>query len=175
MTDYPADLCCERTLRDGRRVVIRPIRAEDEPAEKRFFAALSSEAKRLRFMKFVREVAPRTIHSFTHVDYDRTMAFVCESAAGGAPGIVGEARYAALPGGKACEFGIVIADAWHKSGIAGLLMAELIRAARDKGYETMESIVLRENRDERRFARALGFEETRPADDPATVRVVKRL
>jgi GNAT superfamily N-acetyltransferase len=66
------------------------------------------------------------IHFFTHIDYDRHMAFVCEHEGR----LVGEARYVANPGGDSCEFGVVIADDWHKSGIAGLLIEALIGAAR---------------------------------------------
>jgi acetyltransferase len=175
MAAYPAHLARERRLDDGRVVLVRPIRPEDEAEERRFFAGLSDEAKRMRFMKFVKEVSEKLIHSFTHIDYEKHMAFVCEARNDAAPHLVGEARYAAIPGTQSCEFGVVIADAWHKSGIAGLLMAALIQAARDQGYETMEGMVLRENAEELRFARALGFEPAASPDDPTTVRVVKRL
>lgn len=175
MADYPAHLACERTLRDGRKVTIRPIRPEDEAEERRFFAALSSDAKRLRFMKFVKEVSDKMIHTFTHIDYAKHMAFVCEADVGGARRLVGEARYALMFGTWACEFGVVIADDWHKSGIAGLLMAALIQEARAQGYERMEGMVLRENTAERRFAKALGFVESRIEGDPTSVRVVKLL
>ena len=172
---YPAHLVREHRLADGRSVLIRPIRADDEPAERQFFDALSPEAKRMRFMKFVKSLSDKMIHFFTRIDYESHMAFVCEAQVDGRAELVGEARYVAAPQERSCEFGVVIADAWHKSGIAGLLMDALIRAARSRGYETMEGLVLRENRDVRRFARALGFEEMLSADDPGNIRVAKRL
>ena len=171
MVDYPAQLERERCLADGRRVTLRPIRADDEPGERAFFDRLSGETKQLRFMKFVSGVNEQLIHFFTHIDYDRHMAFVCEHDGR----LVGEARYVANADGRSCEFGVVIADDWHKSGIAGLLMDALIEAARARGFETMEGLVLRTNRAMLRFVRALGFElEPRP-DDPTLVRVVKKL
>jgi len=175
MAGYPSHLMRERCLADGRTVVIRPVRPEDLDGMRRFFAGLSAEAKRMRFMKFVHDVNERMLHAFTHIDYEKQMAFVCEARIDGEPRIVGDARYGAIPGTRSCEFGVVIADAWHKSGIAGLLMAELIGAARAGGYETMESLALRENAAERRFAKALGFEERPSAEDPGAVRTVKRL
>jgi acetyltransferase len=171
MAEYPAQLERTRRLADGRSVVIRPIRADDEPGERVFFDKLSGESKQLRFMKFVKAVNDTLIHFFTHIDYDRHMAFVCEHAGR----LVGEARYVANPGGASCEFGVVIADDWHKSGIAGLLMAALIEAAQARGFETMEGLVLRENRAMLRFVRALGFELAPEPYEPTTVRVVKRL
>jgi acetyltransferase len=171
MADYPAQLARERTLFDGRRVTIRPIRPDDEAGEQRFFDALSGESKQLRFMKFVKSLNEKMIHFFTHIDYDRHMAFVCEHEGR----LVGEARYVANPGKQSCEFGVVIADDWHKSGIAGLLMEALIEAARARGFATMEGLVLRNNRPMLRFVRALGFEVSPEPYEPTLVRVVKRL
>jgi acetyltransferase len=175
MTEYPAALERRRTLFDGRPVLIRPVRPDDEAAERAFFERLSSETRRLRFMKFVRSVNERLIHSFTHVDYESRMAFVCEATVGEQQRIVGEARYAAIQGGRSCDFGIVIADDWHKSGIAGLLMEALIRHARAHGLETMESLVYRDNRPMLRFVKALGFQVYPIAGEPTTVQVVKLL
>jgi L-amino acid N-acyltransferase YncA len=70
---------------------------------------------------------------------------------------------------------VVIADDWHKTGIAGLLMEALIRAAQTSGFGTMEGLVLRENRDMLRFVKALGFEATPDPAEATMVRAVKKL
>jgi acetyltransferase len=171
MATYPAHLEKRHVLADGRSVMLRPVRPEDEIAERGFFARLSEEARRLRFMKFVAAVNERLVHSFTHVDYEERMAFVCEHRGE----IVGEARYAATPHTASCDFGIVIADAWHRSGIAGLLMQALTDHARSRGYETMEGLVLRDNRTMLRFVRALGFELRPIPGEPTLLQVVKVL
>ena len=168
---YPDRLVREHRLADGRTIVLRPIRPDDEPALRRFFAALSADSLHLRFQKWVREVAEKTLHAFTHVDYDRHMAFICLSG----EEIVGEARYIANQDGASCEFAVVLADAWHKSGIAGLLMQALIEAARSRGLRSMEGLVLRENADMLRFVRALGFEAHHDPLEPTLMRVRKRL
>jgi acetyltransferase len=171
LADYPADLASEHRLADGRTVLIRPIRDDDEAEERRFFAGLSDDAKSMRFMKSVGALSERLIHSFTHVDYESRMAFVCEHDMR----IVGEARYSALPHEPSCDFGIVIADDWHRSGIAGLLMDALMRHAAAKGFDTMEGMVLRVNRPMLKFVRALGFELLPLPLDPTLVQVVKSL
>jgi RimJ/RimL family protein N-acetyltransferase len=99
------------------------------------------------------------------------MAFVCEHRGE----IVGEARYAAVPDTNSCDFGIVIADTWHKTGIAGLLMDALIRHARAQGFDTMESIVLRENRSMLKFVQALGFELIAMPQEGTLVQALKNL
>jgi acetyltransferase len=69
----------------------------------------------------------------------------------------------------------MIADDWRKSGIAGLLMDALIRAARARGVKRMEGLVLRTNGAMLRFARALGFHTEAMPDDATIVLVVKDL
>ena len=68
MAEYPLHLVRRRTLADGREVVIRPIRAEDEMQTRDFYDHLSEDARELRFMKFVKAVSDKLIHFFTHID-----------------------------------------------------------------------------------------------------------
>ena len=175
MAEYPARLAREHRLFDGRKVTIRPIRAADDAGERDLLNRLSGESRYLRFHKWVRAPSEKLIHFLTDVDYDRHMAFVCAAADAGREALVGEARYVVNPDARSCEFGVMIADDWRKSGIAGLLMQALIDTAREKGLSSMEGLVLRRNAAMLRFARALGFEILDAPEDPFTVRVVKRL
>lgn len=169
--EYPAHLARQRVTRDGRAVLVRPVRADDEALLGEFFAALSEGTRRLRFQRFTGALTEGLMHFYTHIDYDRHMAFVCE--AGGR--IVGDARYVANPHTRSCELGIVIADDWHHSGVAQLLMHALTRAAQARGFETMEGLVLAENADMLDFVRELGFEVHASQEDATLVRIVKRL
>ena len=176
MADYPSRLARERRLFDGRKVVIRPVRADDDLLERDFLASrVSGESRYLRFHKWVGAPSDKLIHFLTDIDYDRHMAFVCIHGEGDDAEVAGEARYVVNPDGKSCEFGVVIADAWRKSGVAGLLMEALIRVARERGMSSMEGLVLRNNRPMLRFARALGFEAHSVAEDATTLRIVKKL
>src|SRR5690349_16873775 len=100
---YPAHLLRQCRLADGRTVLIRPVRAEDEPALREFFHGLSGAARRLRFQRFTGAMTDELIRFYAHIDYDRHMAFVGEVQGR----IVGDARYVANPGTRTCELGIV--------------------------------------------------------------------
>ena len=158
-------------LADGRRVVVRPVAACDEPAERRFFAGLSPHARRLRFHHWADAVNDGLIHFFTHIDQDQHLAFVCEHEGE----VVGEARCVADPDGASCELGIVVSDDWHHTGIAQLLLSALLDAASAHGYRRMEGLVLSDNADMLDFVRAFGFAVQRVPEDPTLVRVVKHL
>lgn len=158
-------------LADGREVAIRPVREDDERALLAFFTALSPATRRLRFQRFTGALGEALMRFYTRIDYDRHMAFVCEHDGR----IVGDARYVANPGTRSCELGIVVADDWHHSGIAQLLMEALVRAARERGFETLEGLVLADNADMLDFVRELGFAVEEMPAEPELVRVTKRL
>lgn len=165
---------CERRLAGGRLVRIRPICAADAGREREFLSALSGESRYLRFHQWVAAPSDKLVHFLTDIDHDRHVAFVCAAVSPDGEEIVGEGRFIVGPDERGCEFGIVIADQWHKTGIAGLLMAALIRTAKAKGLETMEGEVLRSNTAMLRFARALGFEVSGKDSDAQSVRMIKR-
>ena len=172
MAGYPTHLVRRRQLADGRPVTIRPVRAEDNDAERRFLDGLSPESRRLRFLGRVSASESKLVRFLTQVDYDRHMAFVAESAEGE---IVGNARYVVNADARSCEFGVVVADAWRHTGLAQLLMDALTRSARARRLETMEGLVMSENHDMLEFARSLGFELATDPVQPALVRAVLRL
>ena len=171
MPAYPLHLVRHARLADGRTVTIRPVRHEDEPAKRAFFDGLSDETKRLRFHAFAQPLNDALIRFYTHIDYDRHMAFVCEHD----ERLMGEARYVANPGGRSCEFGVVVADDWRGSGIARLLMDALIDTARERGFDSMEGLVLRDNLRMLEFVRKLGFEVQAPSLDGSMVRIRRKL
>jgi acetyltransferase len=175
VAEYPAHLARAHRLADGSEVTIRPIRRDDDARERDFLNHLSPDTWYLRFHKFVAAPSDTLVHFFTDIDYDRHMAFVCVAPHYGTEEVVGEARYVVIPHSRNCDLGIMIADNWHKSGIAGLLMEALIRAARERGLERMEGLVLASNRAMLRFARALGFEVQPISDDLTTRLIVKKL
>jgi len=175
MAEYPSHLVREHLLFDGRTVTIRPIRPDDAPLVREFLDELSGQSKYMRFQKWVHAPSEKLIHFLIDVDYDRHMALVCTAPHGGREEIVGEARYAAAPEGGTCELGIVIGDAWHKSGIAGLLMEALLHAAQERGLARMEGFVLAGNTEMLRFVRALGFETEPVRGDWTLVHISKML
>ena len=88
---------------------------------------------------------------------------------------IGVARYVAGPSGDDCEFAIAIDDTWQGSGVAGILMLSLIDAARARGMRKMEAFILASNDKMIKFARQLGFEVRRDADDPGMMHAVRSL
>ncbi len=172
---YPAELVEQFTLRDGARVTIRPIRAQDLELERAFVRDMSVESRYFRFLHTLRQLDEPTLIRFTDIDYDLQMALiavVCENAL---EVQVGVARYVVGSSGRDCEFAVAVADCWQGKGIAGRLMRQLMNAARDRGLETMEGFVLYGNQGMFALADALGFRTESMTGDASLRRVVRDL
>lgn len=175
MAEYPAHLVRTRHLFDGTEVTVRPIRPQDAGMEQEFVRGLSDDSRYFRFMGQLRELSPRKLQYMTSIDYDRHMALVGTVMRDGKELEIGVARYVAAPNGDSCEFAIAVDDAWQGSGVAGILMAALMEAAREKGLKSMEGFVMASNHKMLKFARQLGFTPHRDIGDCDTVHVVRPL
>lgn len=172
---YPGHLARERVLPDGRPVLIRPIRPEDELHERRFLARLSPETRRKRFKQWAGTRDGELAHFHTGLDYDRHVAFVCAVRDGQGDRLVGEACYLVNADGRSCEFAIVVADEWQHTGVAQLLMRDLMHTAAERGIEVMASFVFASNAGMLDFARELGFTAEPVPQDARLVRISRTL
>jgi len=172
---YPAELMRRHRMLDGSEVTVRPIRPEDEGLEADFMRHLSSESRYKRFMTAVSELPEGKLKYLTDVDYVNHMALVATVVREGKEIEVGVADYVTEPPGTGCEFAIAVDDAWQGSGLAGVLMADLISAARARGLTDMEGFILATNQRMLKFARQLGFRAVHDPDDRRTVHVVRKL
>ena len=173
---YPAHLTSEWRAPDGTRVIVRPIRPDDAGVEEDFVRMLSPEARYLRFMSTIRELTPQMVARFTRIDYERDMAFVAITGETGKDEKeIGVARYITDPDGTACEFAIVVADAWQRAGLGRYMMARLIDVARIRGLVSMHGDILAGNRRMLKLAGEMGFAITPSPSDPALRRATLSL
>jgi acetyltransferase len=163
---YPAELARPWRSRDGRVVLVRPIRPEDAAAHAEAFRSLGPEDVRWRFFSQLRELPAAQIARMTQIDYDREMAFVAvEAQPGGPDRTVGVARLIRDPGSGDGEFAVVTMPGWKHQGLGRHLMERLFEWGREQGMQGVTGQVLADNRPMIGFVRALGFTLTRVAGE----------
>lgn len=174
-TLYPVELLQALALGDGSRVVVRPIRPEDRQIEREFVQALSNESKYFRFMSALRELSESMLDRLTQIDYDREMALIAVVCENGRETEIGVARYIVNADAISCEFAVAVADAWQHRGVGSILIRSLVEAARRRGLQVMEGIVVAGNYKMLGLMNALGFSIHTEAGDASVRRVSKRL
>ncbi len=169
---YPAELEETIVLEGDRRLILRPVRPEDEPAFIDAFSKLDPSDVRLRFFAPLKTLTHELAARLTQIDYDREMALVlAEPGPAGRAAILGVARMHADPDIQNAEFAVVVRSDAQGRGFGFLLMSRLIAYARKRGLRLLFGIVLRDNQTMLSLCRELGFTISPAADDPTLFRV----
>ena len=172
--DYPAHVVCAWRDADGTIVRIRPITVADAELIRQFVRALSAEARYMRFMAAVHELAPQTVDLLTRIDHQRNAALIATVHNGAADRVVGVARYALNADGYSYDFAVVVADDWRRRGLGRRLMTLLVETAAARGLNEIGGDVLAINQPMLAFANALGFGVS-ASNDPTVRRVLLNL
>lgn len=157
ITPYPAKYITNYVTKDGRTVVLRPIRPEDEPMWLEMFENFSEQTIMNRFFQYVRDTPHEMRVRYCNIDYDREMAIVGETIEGGKRKIVGVVRLVIEPRGKSGEFAVAVADPWQGVGIGSKMVDYIIGIAEDKNLERIDAVVLSRNTRMLELCRKLGF------------------
>ncbi|MEM4151551.1 MAG: bifunctional acetate--CoA ligase family protein/GNAT family N-acetyltransferase, partial [Nitrososphaerota archaeon] len=158
ITPYPTKYVRPWRLKDGREVLLRPIRPEDEPLEYELIKGLSEESSRFRFFQVIREVTHEMLVRFCNIDYDREIAIIAEYNEGGRKRNVGVGRLIIDRDAKRGEFAVLVADDFQGKGLGTKLTDMVIEIAQEKGLDSIYGIVLPENTKMIRLCRKMGFE-----------------
>ena len=156
-------------LRDGTRVVIRPIHESDVELERSFIEAMSPASRRFRFLDTMRWPTEALLRQMTTIDNATDAAYVATIVVEGKEREIGVARFSALPDGHDCEFAVAVADEWQMKGLGTLLMQRLIEVARARGISKMHSSDSSDNSSMRKFAQHLHFTHERDPEDATHV------
>jgi acyl-CoA synthetase (NDP forming)/GNAT superfamily N-acetyltransferase len=159
---YPRELEEIFTMRNGRRVLLRPIRPEDEPEHHVFVSRLTPEDVRFRFFGSVKGLPHSQMARLTQIDYDREMAFIATAsaaAAGEERETLGVVRTSTDPDNERAEFAIVVRSDLKGQGL-GLgrkLLDKMVGYCRSRGTRRMVGQILADNDRMLELARGMGF------------------
>jgi acetyltransferase len=168
---YPRELESEEDL-PHTPVRLRPIRPEDEPALHAFFARLSPEDIRMRFLQSLKRLPQALAARLTQIDYDREMALVALDRRG--DDLLAVARLSADPDNAQAEFGLIVRTDRQGIGLGHLMMTRLLAYAWTRGIGRVTGDVLAENERMSDLCRALGAEIRPHPDDTTLLRVTFR-
>jgi acyl-CoA hydrolase/ribosomal protein S18 acetylase RimI-like enzyme len=146
---YPTDLVSNATLRDGRPVLFRPLRPDDERALRDLFYSHSAETVYLRYGTLLKRLTTRQIQHFVTLDYDKRMAIGAfigsHTGSDEADTLVGVGRYDLDPATNFAECAFAVHDDFQNQALGTYLLRLLMRIARRRHIEGCTAQVLAQN------------------------------
>lgn len=145
ISPYPKEYTYAFRLKNNKKVIIRPIRPEDEPMEAEMFATFSQETMRHRFFQDIKEISHELLTRYTQIDYDREIALIAELTVGKKKKMIGVARLVSDPLSAIGEFAIVVGDPWHFRGLGNRFTDLILEIAKQRGIKKVYAKYLKSN------------------------------
>ena len=118
---YPEKYVKSTILQDGTRVLLRPIKPEDEPMWLEMLGSCSKESLYSRFRYFFHWETHEVATRYCYIDYDREIAIVAEIIEEGQKKLIGVGRLVADPDHETVEYAILIVDAWQQKELGNII------------------------------------------------------
>jgi acetyltransferase len=167
---YPESLVKEVTLKDGKQVLLRPIKPEDEPAWREMLANCSKESIYFRFRYDFFYNSHEVASKFCFIDYDREIAIVAEYEEDGEKKLIGVGRLISDPDQEMMEYAILITDAWQKKELGCILTKYCIEIAKSKGFKVLVAETTKDNKGMISVFRKLNFKMKFNEDSSVSVK-----
>lgn len=161
--------------RSGVKLLVRPTAPEDAGRVAQFFAGLTHDDLRFRFLTPVAKPSASFLENLVRVDHVRTEDFLAFVEVDGEPELVASAMIAADPDMARAEVAIAVAPAFREKGVGWTLLDFVARDARARGIKRLESVECRDNRAAIALEREMGFTASSYPGDATLTLVSKTL
>lgn len=132
------------TLRDGRKVTLRPIDRSDAGKLIDLHDHLSPESQYFRFFGPKPKLAPSEAEYLAHVDFHNRFAIVAEISEDNEKHVVGVGRFD-INEPNVAESAIVVRDDYQGVGLGTALLTRMREVGRGRGLHAFSAEVLAEN------------------------------
>ena len=157
ISPYPKKYEMLWALKNGQKVLLRPIKPEDEPMWLEMFQTFSEESIRYRFFQILKDTPHEVRVRYCNIDYDREIAIVPELEENGQRKILGVTRLSIEPDGKSGEMAFIVTDYWQGLGLGTKMVDYVLDIAKEKGIETVYAIMLQDNYRALALTKKMGF------------------
>ena len=157
---YPEEYVTQRTLKDGAKVMLRPIKPEDEPLWHELLAGCSTQSRWFRFNYLFKQTTHEMASRYCFIDYDRELAIVAEVEEDGRRKLVGIGRLVADVDHQTAEYAVIVVDCWQGRGVGGMLTDYCLELAKKWGVKQVVAEIAKDNSRMLATFRNRGFEIT---------------
>ncbi len=156
--EYPEDLEVRRTIKNGLKVLLRPVRISDEPLLKDFFYSLSDESLYQRFISARKDVPHEMLQDFVVIDYTQKMVILAVLGESGKETIIGIGQYSINRDMHTADIALAVRDEYQTQGLGTELIKYLTYLAKRKGLLGFTAEVLMGNQPVFKLFDKMGFD-----------------
>jgi acetyltransferase len=167
---YPRQWEAVRELEGVGRMLLRPVRPDDEPRYEALMLRMTPTDIRLRLFAPVKKFSHKLMARMTQLDYAREIAFA--AVAGEPEEFLGVVHLAADPDYIRAEYAVMVRSDLKGHGLGWILMQHAIAYAKAEGLRELNGSVLCENTTMLQMCRELGFQVGADPEDPAVKKVM---
>jgi acetyltransferase len=160
---YPREYIKPAKLKDGERILLRPIKPEDEPMWHAMLARCSQESLRFRFRYLFKQTTHEMATRFCFLDYDREIAIVAEIEEQEQRKLMGVGRLVADVDHTNAEYAVLVADPYQGRGLGSLLTDYCLEICKGWGINSVVAETSPENHGMLSIFQRRGFIFDRPA------------
>lgn len=156
--NHPTPYECWLTLKNGKKIFIRPMMPTDKYLVIDFFERLSPQTIYMRFLTQLRALPKNILYRFTHFNYPSEFALVGIIKEDGKDAIVAIARYAYIDHYGNTELGVTVRDDWQHLGIGKALVKKVFDVGKENGIFRFMARVHPDNKIMMQIFLELGYE-----------------
>ncbi len=178
---YPDEFERAATIKDGSKVLIRPVKPTDERIVQQFFYSMSDREVYYRFLHAIKAFPRKDMQRMVNVDYHREMAVLAVTGELGQEEVAGLGRYV-LGHGDMPEVDFAVKESFQGKGLGRAIMNTLVDIAKSRGFKGINAFVMPDNQSSLHILYSLGYAVTglvsqgviemtvhfdRPVDEPS--------
>ncbi len=160
---YPTQYIRRWKLRNGPRLIVRPVRPEDEPLLIEFHKSLSENSVHSRYLGFLNletSIAHERLSRMCFTDYDREIVLIIDRRNprnASVHEILGVGQFSKLHGFNEAEWAMIIGDRWQGQGLGTRMLRFLVEVARRENLNRVHARIAPCNAQMCHVARKVGF------------------
>ncbi|MHA1273186.1 MAG: GNAT family N-acetyltransferase [Promethearchaeota archaeon] len=143
---YPAKYEKKITLKNGKEILVRPVKPTDERMLQELYYSLDEKDRYYRFFTPVHDFRHKKVQSQVNIDYLTDMILVCEYNDNGEKKIIAIGGFFKTANPSVAELAFVTHKDWRGLGIVKFLLHYLVDIARELKYRAFSGSILLENR-----------------------------
>jgi ribosomal protein S18 acetylase RimI-like enzyme len=163
----------ELVTRTGIPLYVRPVNTEDGELVDGFFASLSHDDLRFRFLTPLVRPSSSLLEALVAVDHVRTEDFLVFTDGQDGQKLIASAMLAAEPDLERAEVAIAVSPEYRNRGVGWTLLDFVARDAAARGIKVLESVESRDNVSAIALEKEMGFTATSYPGD-ATLTLVRK-